>query len=273
MTALLTTTSASFLPVTPLNGVWTGFVVAMVLLAVMLHLLLRHRPAVVRRRALLGMALANACFSLTFHVAYLTDPAVHFPLFQNLPLHLCTIVSVFLLPLAVRFDWRPLRAVVFFPGAVAGALALISCAPMYWGHPLLSLKTFFFVAHALNAVLPALLASLGLYRPTVRDAVLSLGYTIVLALCVLPVTIALRTWVDPGANYFYVFDPEGAAILVLFHDLIGIPLVYELPVLLVVLPVLLLQVAVYRGGQRLAARRYATGPAGRADLPGLTRRA
>lgn len=257
----MTTTSApalaaTFLPVTPLNGVWTGFVIAMIALGVVLHRILRTRPAPTRRRALLGVALANAGFSLAFHVAYLTDPSVHFPLFQNLPLHLCTIVSVFLLPLAVLTSWTPVRAIVFFPGVVAGALALVSCGPMYWGHPLLSFKTLFFVAHALNAVLPVLLVSLGVYRPTYRDALLAPAWTVALALLVLPVTVALRTWVDPGANYMYVFGPEDAAILAFFHDLIGVPLLYEVPLLVAAAPLFLGQVALHR----LALRRARVAP-------------
>ena len=238
---------------------WVGLLLVLVGVGVLTHHVLRGRPMRTRRIGLAVLAAVCMASSVTFHVAYLQDPTVHFPLWQNLPLHLCTIVSFLLLP-AVLLDLPRLRTLCYFPGAAAGFLAFFSAAPMYWNHPVLSAKTLFFVAHGLNFVVPALLGSLGVYRPTARDAVRSLGYTIVLALVVLPVTLLLRAVADPGANYMYVFDPEGAPILVLFHDLVPVPLVYELPLLVAVLPILLLQLAMYRGWL-LAARRYGWTPA------------
>jgi uncharacterized membrane protein YwaF len=237
---------------------WVGVLLALVGVGVLTHHLLRGRPLRTRRLGLATLAAACMASSIAFHVAYLEDPTAHFPLWQNLPLHLCTIVSFLLLP-AILLDLRRLQTLCYFPGAAAGFLAFFSAAPMYWNHPVLSAKTFFFVAHGLNFVIPALLGSLGIYRPTTKDAVRSLGYTVVLALVVLPVTLLLRAVADPGANYMYVFDPEGAPILELFHDLIPVPLVYELPLLVAVLPVLLLQVAIFRVWQ-VAARRFGWAP-------------
>lgn len=232
---------------------WFGMLLALAAVGVVTHVVLRGRPMRTRRRGLAVLAACCTASSATFHAAYLADPAVHFPLWQNLPLHLCTIVSFVLVP-TVLTRFRPLHAFCFFPGAAAGFLTLFSANPMYWGHPVWSAKTFFFVAHGLNVLVPALMASLRLYRPTAKDAVLSVGYTIVVALLVLPVTLLLRAAVDPGANYMYVFDPEGAPILVLFHTLIPVPLLYELPLLVAVLPLLMLHVAAYRASSFVARR-------------------
>ena len=60
------------------------------------------------------------------------------------------------------------------------------------------------------------------------------------------VSLALRAWVDLAANYFYVFNPEGTQILQQLYDLIGIPIVDELPLPVIIAPVLLAQVGVYR---------------------------
>ena len=225
---------------------WVLVLALLLATGVITHLVLRDRGPLAVRRGLAVLAFATMGASATFHLAYLTDPAEHFPLWQNLPLHLCTIVSFLLLP-AVLYDAHPLRALVYYPGALAGFLALFSAAPMYFGHDLSSPKTAFFLAHGLNAVVPTLMATLGLYRPTLRDALRSVAYLVVLALAVLPVTLLLRAVADPHANYMYVFDPEGAGILELFHRLIPVPLVYELPMLVVITPVLLVQWAAYRG--------------------------
>ncbi len=239
--------------VTLYGPAWVGILLAMVAIGALAHYLLRGRPMRTRRRGLAVLGAAALASSITFNLAYMSDPAVYFPVWQNLPLHLCTIVSWVLVP-TVLSRFRPLQAFCFFPGSVAGFLTFFSAAPMYFGHPLLSAKTFFFVAHGLNFVVPALMASLRIYRPTAKDAVLSVGYAAAVGLLVLPVTLLLRALVDPGANYMYVFDPEGAEILMLFHRLIPVPLVYLLPLLVAVTPVLLLQVAAHRAGSFVARR-------------------
>jgi len=250
---------------------WALVLLLLLTTGVVTHLALRDRDVLAKRRGLVVLAVATVIASATFHLDYLADRAEHFPLWQNLPLHLCTIVSFLLLP-AVVYDARPLRALVYYPGALAGFLALFSAAPMYFGYDLASPKTAFFLAHGLNAVVPTLMATLGVYRPTARDAVRSVGYLLALALAVLPVTLLLRAVADPQANYMFVFGPQGAGILELFHDLIPVPLLYQIPLLVIIVPVLLVQWAAFRGFERLTARRRgAPGAAGTPlRAPGLT---
>jgi uncharacterized membrane protein YwaF len=154
------------------------------------------------------------------------------------------------MPLTVWFDFKPLRSVAFFPGAIAGILALVSAAPSYWQAELWDPKSLFWVAHEMNAVVPFLLASLGMFRPTIRQALLSMLWVTVLGLIVLPITLALRAWVDPAANYFYVFDPEGAGILEVLRDLIRIPILYVLPLPIIVLPIAIAEWGIYRLANR-----------------------
>ncbi|MDR3201998.1 MAG: YwaF family protein [Bifidobacteriaceae bacterium] len=235
----------------PFNGVWFAFVCTMAALGLALHLALRHRRPAVQRKALAALAGANIVFSTVFTFDLILDPAVYFPFTQNLPFHFCTLMTFLLVP-AVLFDFRPLRALVFFPGALTGFLALISPGTVYQDRPMASLTTLFYVVHSLNAVIPVLIASLGFYRPTAKDGAKSMVYFTILGLAVLPVTVALRAWVDPKANYFYFFDPEGAEILVAFHDVIGLPILYEVPLVLAAVPVVMFQAVLFRGGGVLA---------------------
>ncbi|MCL1906939.1 MAG: YwaF family protein [Propionibacteriaceae bacterium] len=231
--------------VAPLSGAWALLVIVLAGVGLAFHYLMRKRDWSTRRKALFIFALVNLGFSITFHLTYMINPPPEgFPVFQNLPLHLCTLMS-WLLPLAVWFEWRPLRAAVFFPGALAGIAALYSAAPSYWQYNLFDLHTFFWVSHGFNAVIPFLMASLQLYRPRLIDSVLSAVYIIVLALLVLPITLILRTWVDSGANYFYVFDPEGAEILELFFNWIKVPVIYEIPLLILVTPLMMGMYGIY----------------------------
>ncbi|MDR0489340.1 MAG: YwaF family protein [Propionibacteriaceae bacterium] len=236
--------------VAPMTGPWAVLVLVMAVTGVTIHFVFRKRERDVRRRALLIFALVNLGFSITFHLTYMISPPPEgFPIFQNLPLHLCTLMS-WLMPFAVWFDWRPLRAVIFFPGALAGMAALFSAAPSYWYYGLFDLHTFFWVSHGFNAVIPFLLASLQLYRPKLIEAALAALYIFIAALLILPITLIFRAWVDPGTNYFYVFDPEGAVVLEFFKNLIPLPVIYLIPLLIVAIPVMMGQYGIYRLANR-----------------------
>jgi uncharacterized membrane protein YwaF len=243
-------------PVESFNGTWTALVLVLGALGVVAHYLLRHRSLAVRRYWVFGLGLATFAASLTFHIAYLVNPPDQgWPLFQNLPLHLCSLTS-WLMPVITWFDNKALRSVAFFPGAIAGLATLVSATPAEQGHPLLDPRSFFWVAHEMNAIVPFLMVSLGLFQPRLRQVLGSVGWLAVIGLgAVLPITLALRAWVDPGANYFYLFAPEGAAILDVFWNLIPLPVLYLVPLVLVILPVLYLEYAVCRllGGTRTAA--------------------
>lgn len=53
----------------------------------------------------------------------------------------------------------------------------------------------------------------------------------------------------------YRCDPECAGILEFLRDIIGVPVLYELPLLPLLAPVLLAMVAAHRGIERLTQRR------------------
>ena len=237
----------------PFHGPWLAFMATMVLLAAMGHRLLRGRQRRTQKLALCAAAALNVVFSTTFTFDLILDPAVFFPLTQNLPFHFCTLMTFLAAP-AVWFDWRPLRMIVYFPGVLGGFLALVSPAEIYQGRDFISLNTLFYVVHALNVVIPVLMGSIGLYRPTARDAGLAMVSFFALAMIVLLVTLVLRAVLVPLPNYFYFFDPEGAGILVVLYDLIPIPIVYELPAVLLAVGVSYVQYGLYRAGSRLAAR-------------------
>ncbi|MBO9578837.1 MAG: hypothetical protein J7480_08745, partial [Microbacteriaceae bacterium] len=81
--------------VAPLTWPWAFLVITVAAAGIGVHFLLRHRARQTKRWWLLGLAVLNLGFSIAFNVAYLVQPAPEttFPPFQNLPLHLCTIMS------------------------------------------------------------------------------------------------------------------------------------------------------------------------------------
>jgi uncharacterized membrane protein YwaF len=210
-----------------------------------------------KARLLVGASIANLiCFG--FYMFGLSTQS-GFPLhvIYNMPLQLCSLVTFALIP-AILLLWAPLRGFCYFIGCLAGFLALFSPATGIEGVGVFTpLAIGFFGSHGLNVVIGALIAALGLYRPSYKEALYTLGRFLVLAMTMACINAVLRATVLPRANYFYFFDPEGAEILVLLHNLIGLPVVYLLPVIPVAGLALLIQAAIYRGGSRLAVRLHA----------------
>ncbi|MBO9577171.1 MAG: YwaF family protein [Microbacteriaceae bacterium] len=241
---------------TPFTATWTLFLVGLLVATVVLWAALRGRADATQRWTLFGIAVGNWAISTWFTFDRIGSGAFpDFVLSRNWPLHFCTICTFLLIPamLATKRQWwaHPLQTLLFFPGALAAFLALVAPGKEYEGDGFWVMGTLFYAVHGLNVLLPFVHAGLGLYRPRWRDAALSLVWFTILALGVLVATLLCRAFVDPAANYMYFFDPEGSGILVLLWNLIGIPVVYEIPLLFILYPVLLGFVAAQRGIERL----------------------
>ncbi|MDR2454423.1 MAG: YwaF family protein [Bifidobacteriaceae bacterium] len=248
-------------PIYVFSAPWAAFLLALALAAAGLYAIGRRLERRGRQKLLVGAACANlACFGLYMYGLVATGL---FPahVIYNMPLQLCSLVTFCLIP-AILVDSRALRGFCYFIGCLAGFLALFSPATGIEGVGVFSpLSIGFFGSHGLNVVIGALIAGLGLYRPDYRGALRTLGYFLALAAAMAGLNLALRLTLLPEANYFYFFDPEGADILVALHNLVGLPVIYLLPVVPPLVGVLMLQAALYRGGSRLAVRLARSGGA------------
>jgi uncharacterized membrane protein YwaF len=240
------------------------FVLALALFGAGTHLIGRRLGEAGRRRLLIGAACANlACYGL-YMVGLLTQNSFPAHVIYDMPLQLCSLVTFGLIPaIALRVNW--LRGFIYFIGCLSGFLALFSPAEGIQGVGVFTpLSIGFFGSHGLNVVIGALIATLGLYRPSYREAFKTLGAFGVLVAAMAVFNLAVRATVAAEANYFYFFDPEGAQILVALHNWVGLPIIYMFPVLPLLVGALLLQAAIYRGGSRLAARWSSSRAAARA---------
>jgi uncharacterized membrane protein YwaF len=239
----------------PGNAVWSAYLVVMALIGVGLYLWLKPRSRSYQRWVLLGVAVGSWALFTVFILERVHDPAIVFPLSQNLPLQFCSIITCLLIP-AVWFDWEPLRALCYYPGVLAGLMAVVSPAEVYTGYSVFSLSSIgFFSGHVFNVMIPILMAGLGWYKPTYKESVKALAYFTAMACAVFLVDLVLRAVLDPKINYWYFFDPEGAGVLVWLHSLVKVTFVYELLVLPFALLSFFLQTAIYRGAVALGARR------------------
>jgi len=233
----------------PFTLPWVGLIIGTIAFGVLVHAWLCEKPRAYQRKVMTILAVLLWLMSTTFTFDRANDPRYYFPITQNFPLHFCSLVTFLLVPAFYLRDdsrWTKwYRAVLFYPGLAAPFLAVAAPAVEYLNQPLLSMNTLFYFVHLGNVVMVALMASLGFYRPTIKDIFKSLAGFTLLGVAIFPITLLLRHFVDPLANYFFAFDPAGSAIFEALWNVIPIPFVYQLPLLVLVVPVLLLQYGIY----------------------------
>jgi uncharacterized membrane protein YwaF len=241
-------------PIIVFNGPWFAAIAVLIAFGIALYLVGRRLTAAGRKRLLVGAALVNwVCFGLyMFGLSSQGEFPPH--VLQAMPLQLCSLVTFALIP-AIVLPTKILRGFCYFIGCLSGFLALMSPATGIEGVGVLTpLAVGFFGSHGLNVVIGALIAALGLYRPSYRAALTTLGWFVVLVALMAVTNLVLRSTIAPNVNYFYFFDPEGAEILVALHNWFKIPVLYLFPIAPLVVGALMAQAAIYKGGSRLAGR-------------------
>jgi len=256
---------------TPLSPVWFLLLLGTIAFGVAIYFWLRDKPMEYRRKVMVGLAIGLWALSTLFTLQRVWDPQYYFPLTQNLPLHFCSMVQFMLIPAYwLRGSSRGLRIfrdLLFYPGAVAAFMALIAPAQEYLNQPLLSMNTLFYFVHLGNVLLCTMLVVLGFHTPTIRGALGSVLTFFIVGMLVFPITLAIRNWIDPAANYYFSFDPAGSDVFEILFGLIPIPLVYQLPLLLLVVPILLLQYGIYQLISRIAQKRRENRPGSHTLIP------
>jgi len=247
----------------PLSLSWFLLLLATVAFGIALYFWLRNKPMEYRRKVMVGLAIGLWAMSTIFTLQRVSDPRyAEFTLTQNLPLHFCSLVQFMLIPaywLRGHSKWlQSFRALLFYPGVVAAFMALLAPAQEYLDRPLFSMNTLFYFIHLGNVLLGIMLVVLGFHTPTIRGALGSMVTFFVIGMLVFPITLGIRHFIDPAANYYFSFDPAGSEVFELMWGLIPIPLVYQLPFLAMVIPVLLLQYGIYKLISNIAEKRRAS---------------
>jgi uncharacterized membrane protein YwaF len=232
---------------------WWVFVACLLGLGVLLYAIGRRFAEADRRRHfLLVVALANWLLFAAYMIGLATTGRFASYIVWDMPLQLCSLITYGLV-LALATRSKVLLGFCFFAGSLTGFMALFSPAEGVEGVGVFSPLTFgYFGSHGTNMVISVLIAAFGLYRPTYRGALRAMGTLLILASAIVALNVAVRHWLLPEANYFYLFDPEGAEILQLLHNAIGLPVLYLAPLLPFALGCFLLQAAMFRGGVRLS---------------------
>ena len=142
--------------------------------------------------------------------------------------------------LAAATDWQVLKNFCLCAGIPFAMVALLMPVDGFSQVPLFSVNAIgFYGFHGMVLALSVSFATLGVCRSRLRDIPGTAALLVGLGTAVHGVNVLLRATVFGGANYFYTFGLEGNVVLEGLWALLPMPLVYELPLLLVLIAVCL----------------------------------
>ena len=205
---------------------------------------------------LTGLAAVTVGYLAIYKILLALSSSYEFVLWNELPLYPCNLVAFLTLPAALLEGriGRLLKAFCFYGGIVFAPVAMLMPVAGFSDIPLFSVNAIgFYGFHGLVLALSVSFGTLKVYRPMFRDIPGVLLVLVFLALPVHGISMLLRATVYPEANYFYTYGLEGNPVLEGLKGLIPIPLVYQLPLLLVMGILCAVITLLFRGGWGIAA--------------------
>lgn len=214
------------------SPLWFCVIAVGVLLAVFLRQLLLKKDRKVRLNVLEKLSLVTAAFWILYKTSLSLDPTYDFKFFNELPLHLCNICTVFCL-VAARKDNKTLQAFVYYISALGALLACLTPDSSFVGISVLQPRAIgYWLYHILMMVIPISFVTLNIYRPVLKDILRSFAILLGIALVTFLINLLLRATVYPEANYCYSFGMEGNLITDTLQKFIPIPVLYLVPMLI-----------------------------------------
>ena len=155
----------------------------------------------------------------------------------ELPLHMCNI-NMLIIPIAVWRKNRALMSFSFYTGTLGATMALLMPSMGFAGYPIFMPRMIgFWGTHFMVLIEAIAIVAYGLYRPNFKDIPKTILTVVIVTFCIFLIDVFIRTTgLNPRANYFFAMETEGNPVLEIFHRLIPIPFVYEIPCLLIMAP-------------------------------------
>ena len=164
-----------------------------------------------------------------------------FDWFSELPLNLCNL-GIILTVVGLMADSKPILGFVFFTNSL-GAFAAMIVPPMeFSGFSILVPRIAgYYLTHIAVMLIMPILAGLKLFRPRYSDILPVLLALFATTLVITGINLLfIKTGLSEAANYFYTMDPNGISILEFLYKLIPIPWVYQLPLIVIAVPYMLI---------------------------------
>lgn len=238
------------------NAVHLGFFGILLVLLVGVSLLARGWSERGKKRFFLVLSALNIVLFAAYKVALGMDAPYHaileeagrgaFNVWTELPFHLCNI-NMLLMPIAILLNKRSLLGFCFFAAPLGALMAL--CLPNvgFTGYSIFLPRMLgFFVTHGIILLMGFWIGTMGLFRPTWKDILPTLGVLLVLSVLIFLLNLLFRlTGIAPNANFFYLMHHDDNFVLKLFWGWISVPYLYLLPALLIFVPYMALMILLF----------------------------
>lgn len=213
---------------------WTirGFTAGALLVLLALCFKMRGLSLEERRQFLLRITLGNVLLYGIYKGLLCTVADYETTIWNELPLHLCNLVTL-ILPYALAKNRVKLLGFCAFFGISGTVVAALTPIDGFEDISIYSVEFLYYWYHYLLLITLILLVVSGLYRGQLYHLPAVFGVYILLAVGAHLVNLLLRLGVHSGANYMYTFLVEGNPISEAFYGLIPVPLLYCVTPLLV----------------------------------------
>ena len=235
----------------PFNTVFLSLLALAVLFCVFFVRISRKKSLTERRKAVIIMYSIVFVIYMLYKYALSIDAQYSalrmsngygaFNWFDELPLHLCNI-NIILVVIALLVNSKAMLGFSFF-SSFLGAIAAILIPPAeFVGFSIMMPRMMgYYLTHFFVLLILPILSGLDLYKPSYSDI-----RPVLTAFCITTIIITginiifIKTGLDINCNYFYSMDPNGISVLEALYNIIPIPWVYQLPLLIIIVPYMLI---------------------------------
>ncbi len=219
--------------ITPFNWVWWGVLLLVFLMAAILWRLRRGKRNW-KFLSFLGILVTIYLAVYKTLLAFCSDFDFH--VWNELPLQPCNLIAIltiFSAGMGESCIGRSVKGLCFYGGIVFGTIAMVMPIDGFSNIPLFSVKALgYFGFHALVVVLAVSFASMGIYRPRIKDIPGILFLLVLMGGLAHGVNHLLRITVYPDANYFFTYGLEGNVVMDALTGMIPIEFLWMMPLVL-----------------------------------------
>lgn len=225
--------TVSDLIITPFNRIWWSVLLFVCGLVIILWALRRKEG---NRKFLSVFGVFLTVYLVVYKTLLAVSPDFDFHIWNELPLQPCNLIAILaIFSAGMGESWigRSVKGFCFYGGIVFGTVAMAMPVDGFSDIPVFSAKALgFYGFHGLVIVMAASFASLGIYRPRIKDIPGVLLLLVLMGGLAHGANHLLRMTVYPEANYFYTYGIVGNVVMDTLMRMLPIEFFWMLPLIL-----------------------------------------
>ncbi len=228
------------------NLIYFSLLILTICLTILLTYLFKDKSEKAKKTLIVSMGVFDVVFFIIYKI-WLSVDLETFNIWNELPFQLCNI-NMFLIPIGVLLNNKPLKAFGFYVAPLAALMAITFPEHDFHGNSILLFRNIgFYGTHLIIIIMGILICSLGFLKPKLSNIKSLLIGTVILSLGAFLLNLLLFALTNVETNYFFTMNTADISILNLFYNLIPIKYLYLLPSMVI----LIVYVLIINGGQKL----------------------